>query len=413
MTARDLPQTNRAPRKPDPAGEVYLAPGALVPGATPGAQQGPAYVETPTAYDAVLLLAFGGPEGPDDVLPFLHNVTRGRGIPDERLEEVAGHYRHFGGVSPINSQSRKLRAALELELSLRGLGLPVYWGNRNSAPFIDDALREACAAGHRRLLAIATSAFSSYSSCRQYREDLADAVQDAGLGSEIQIDKVRPFFDHPGFLEPIIEGIRGATAQVREMVPGLDLSRELEVLFCAHSIALADAGRSGPPEGEWGEGGFYVAQHRAAAEAVMRRLGHGSVPWRLVYQSRSGASSVSWLEPDVNDALALLPAAGRRAVLLVPLGFVSDHIEVLWDLDVEALATARGLGLAALRTPTPGVHPLFVAGLADLVEERLRGTPAIERPHLTDLGPWHDVCRPGCCESVRSGCRPALAGLIP
>lgn len=401
------------PRKPDSAEGALFAPGAVVPGGTAATHGGPAHVEIPTSYDGVLLMGFGGPEGQDDVLPFLRNVTRGRGIPDERLEEVAHHYRHFGGVSPINEHNRHLRSALASELARRGLDLPVYWGNRNWPPYLPEAIRAAEAAGDRRLLAIATSAFSSYSSCRQYREDLADAVEDAGLATTVEIDKVRPFFDHPGFLEPVIEGLAGAIDEIERQEPGIDPLTEIEVLLCTHSIPLADAGRSGPPDHQWGEGGAYEAQHRAASEAVMTGLGRGAIPWQLVYQSRSGPPSIPWLAPDVNEAIALLPAAGRRAVVLVPLGFVSDHMEVLWDLDVEALLSAREAGLVALRTPTPGIHPLFVSGLADLVEERLHGTPAADRPHLTPMGPWYDTCRPGCCESARSGFRAALCGVAP
>jgi ferrochelatase len=402
-----------APHKPAPATAAYCAPGALVPGATPAAQGGAEFVERPTEYDAILLLGFGGPEGQDDVIPFLRNVTRGRGIPDERLEEVAHHYRHFGGVSPINEHNRRLRSALEAELAARGTALPVYWGNRNWQPYVNDALREAHDAGHSRLLAIATSAYSSFSSCRQYREDLADALEDTGLGAELQVDKVRQFFDHPGFVEPFIEGIRAGLDALLAGNPGLDPNTDVEVLFSTHSIPNADADRSGPPERGFGPGGAYVAQHRAVAESIMRRIGSGAMPWQLVFQSRSGPPSVPWLGPDVNDAIAGLPASGRKAVLIVPLGFVSDHMEVMWDLDVEALETAARVGLAALRTPTPGIHPRYVSGLADLVEERLRGTPAVERPHETALGPWYDVCRPGCCENARLGFKPALAGVAP
>lgn len=399
--------------KPEPAAAAYLAPGAVVPGASPAARQGPAHVEEPVAYDAVLLMGFGGPEGQDDVIPFLRNVTRGRGIPEERLEVVARHYRAFGGVSPVNGNDRRLRDALAAELDARGHGLPVYWGSRNWTPYLSDVIADAAAAGHRRLLAIATSAFSSYSSCRQYREDLADAVEAAGVASTIEIDKVRPYFDHPGFVEPTVEGLSAAIADVAAASPQIDVAREVEVLFCTHSIPLADAGRSGPPDGSWGQGGAYEAQHRALAQAVMARLGRDDLSWQLVFQSRSGPPQMPWLEPDVNDAIRALPDAGRTAAILVPLGFLSDHMEVLWDLDVEALQTCRDVGLVGARVPTPGTHPAFVSGLADLVEERLQGVPASRRPHATALGPWYDVCRPGCCESARSGRRPALAGVVP
>jgi ferrochelatase len=396
--------------KPRPATSAPCAAGAIVPGATPAAQGGAAHVEVPVAYDAILLAGFGGPEGQDDVIPFLRNVTAGRGIPDERLEEVAHHYRHFGGTSPINQQNRDLKAALEAELASRGVDLPVLWGNRNWDPYLNDALREANEAGHRRLIAIATSAYSSYSSCRQYREDFADALEDTSLGDVIEIDKVRQFFDHPGFVTPFIEGVRDALA---ELPAEIDRLTEVEVLFATHSIPSTDAAKSGPAERGFGEGGAYAAQHRAVAEVVMREAGAGDVPWQLVYQSRSGPPSMPWLEPDINDAIDELPAAGRKAIIIVPLGFVSDHMEVLWDLDNEALETAEEHGLVAVRVPTPGTHPAYVAGLVDLVLERVNGTPAAERPAVTELGPWYDVCRPGCCENVRLGFRPALSGIAP
>ena len=400
-------------RKPAPATAAFCAPGAVVPGATEPAQSGPEHVEQPVAYDAILLAGFGGPEGQDDVIPFLRNVTRGRGIPDERLEEVAHHYRHFGGVSPINEHNRQLKAALEAELARRGVDLPVIWGNRNWDPYLNDAVREANDRGFTKLIAIATSAYSSYSSCRQYREDYADALEDTGLSGVLQIDKVRQFFDHPGFVTPFVEGLRDALAKLEAQHAGLNRTTEVEVLFATHSIPTADAAKSGPAERGFGEGGAYAAQHLAVAEVVMREAGAADVPWQLVYQSRSGPPSQPWLEPDVNDAIAELPAAGRKAVVIVPLGFVSDHMEVMWDLDEEAMETAEEHGLAAVRVPTPGVHPAYVAGLVDLVLERVNGAPTADRPHLTDLGPWYDTCRPGCCENVRLGFKPALAGIAP
>ncbi|HCM49745.1 MAG TPA: ferrochelatase, partial [Microbacterium sp.] len=333
-----------------------------------------------------------------------------RGIPDERLEEVAHHYRHFGGVSPINQQNRDLVAALDAELRARGIDLPVYWGNRNWMPYVADAVQQLHADGHRRVLALATSAYSSYSSCRQYREDLADALEATGVGEQLQIDKVAQFFDHPGFVTPFVDGIRSGLEKLREH--GIEKPDEIEVLFSTHSIPVADAERSGPRDRDFGPGGAYAAQHTAVAEQIMRTLGSES-PWQLVYQSRSGPPSVPWLEPDVNDAIAALPAQGRRGVLIVPLGFVSDHMEVMWDLDTEAIETATELGLVAVRTATPGTSPTYVAGLVDLIEERLQGTPASQRERVTSLGPWFDVCRPGCCENARLGFRPALAGLTP
>ncbi|MEO9015586.1 MAG: ferrochelatase [Terrimesophilobacter sp.] len=375
----------------------------------------------PTTYDAILLAGFGGPEGQDDVLPFLRNVTRGRGIPDARLEEVATHYRAFGGVSPINGQNRALKAALEAELARRGVDLPVYWGNRNWAPYLSDALAAAGAAGDTSLITITTSAYSSYSSCRQYREDLAAAVTETGL--ELRLDKVRQYFDHPGFVQPFIEGVRDALAS-----PALSgfAASEIHVLFSTHSIPSEDADRSGPAERHFGPGGAYVAQHLAVASAIMDAVSAAVVApvdavetppaapsWSLVYQSRSGPPSMPWLEPDVNATIEKLAAAGTKAVVIVPLGFVSDHMEVKWDLDTEAAETARVHGVVAVRVPTPGAHPAFVSGLVDLVLERVNGTPIAERPALTDIGPWYDICRPGCCENVRLGFTPALAGEAP
>lgn len=376
------------------------------------ASSGPEYVTEPVAYDGILLASFGGPEGQDDVIPFLRNVTRGRGIPDERLEEVAHHYRHFGGVSPINAQNRALKAALETELAARGVDLPVYWGNRNWGPYLADTLREAADAGSTRLIAIATSAYSSYSSCRQYREDFARELDATGLADSMVIDKVGQYFDHPGFVGPFVAGVEDGLRELEQRVPGIDLATQAHVLFCTHSIPTGDADRSGPAARGFGEGGAYAAQHRAVADVVMGRAGR-DVPWDLVFQSRSGPPTQPWLEPDVNDALRQLAADGIRAVLLVPLGFVSDHMEVMWDLDEEATETAKELGIVSVRTPTPGVDPAYVAGLIDLILERVHGTPASARPRETDLGPWYDVCRPGCCENARLGFRPAVAGLVP
>ena len=379
-----------------------------------------------TEYDAILLAGFGGPEGQDDVIPFLRNVTRGRGIPEERLEEVAHHYRHFGGVSPINNQNRALKAALEAELAFRGIDLPVIWGNRNWNPYLAEVITTAHEAGHNRLIAIATSAYSSYSSCRQYREDFAAALTDTGLEGTVQIDKVRQFFDHPGFVLPFIDGVKEGLAEVQAAVPGINLQTEVEVLFATHSIPSTDAAKSGQdlsdldadgqPVRRYGDDGAYAAQHRAVAEVVMAAAtpsAEEQPAWQLVYQSRSGPPSMPWLEPDINDVIATLPTRGIRAVVIVPLGFVSDHMEVLWDLDTEAMETAAENGLHAVRVPTPGTNPAYVSGLVDLVMERVNDVPVDERPALTELGPWYDVCRPGCCENVRLGFKPALAGMTP
>lgn len=386
-----------------------------VPFGSAAVQSGAEHIETPVAYDAILLAGFGGPEGQDDVIPFLRNVTRGRGIPDERLEEVAHHYRHFGGISPINGQNRALKAALEAELAARGIDLPVYWGNRNWAPYLEEAVQDAAAAGRGTLLAIATSAYSSFSSCRQYREDFARVLTETGLSEKVTIDKVRQFFDHPGFVAPFVTGVRSA---VEGFLADGVAPQKVHVLFSTHSIPLDDAKRSGPRDVDFGPGGAYAAQHEAVAAFIMAEVASvvpaaAEIPWELVYQSRSGPPSQPWLEPDVCDVIAELPQRGAEAVAIVPLGFVSDHMEVLWDLDTEALDAAAEAGLAAVRTPTPGVDPAYVSGLVDLLEERLRGTPASERPHRTALGPWFDVCRPACCENVRAGFKPAASGIAP
>jgi len=412
---------------------MSITNGDLVVGAASAqAAAGFEHVTEPVAYDAILLASFGGPEGQDDVIPFLRNVTRGRGIPEERLEEVAHHYRAFGGISPINQQNRELKAALEAELARRGIDLPVLWGNRNWDPYLRDALTEAKEQGFTKLIAVGTSAYSSYSSCRQYREDYAIALDETGLTGQIQIDKVRQFFDHPGFVQPFIDGV---TQGLTDAAAAGFAPQDIHVLFSTHSIPTTDAGKSGP------EGNAYQNQHLAVAEVVMAaamaRTDEGSgdlgdpgpgsagifgqagvaeipaIGWSLVYQSRSGPPTQPWLEPDISDAMNELASTGTKAFIIVPLGFVSDHMEVKWDLDTEAMETAEELGVWATRTPTPGIDPAYVTGLVDLVMERVNGTPTEQRPALTELGPWYDTCRPGCCENVRLGFKPALAGILP
>ena len=357
------------------------------------------------AYHALLLVSFGGPEGPDDVMPFLENVTRGRGIPRERLDAVAHHYLALGGVSPINAQNRALLAALRDELAAREIELPLYWGNRNWHPYLAETVSELHADGHRRILALATSAFASYSSCRQYREDLAAAIPAIGFEDTVEIDKIRLYFDHPGFLGPFAEGVESALAELA--ADGVDPA-SIRVLFTTHSIPEVMAAASGPP-GRFGVGGAYVAQHRAAMEAVvelLRARGVRAPPWSLAYQSRSGSPDVPWLGPDVNDALRLGHAEGMTAAVIVPIGFVSDHVEVIWDLDTEARQTCDGLGVRMTRVTTPGTHPLFVSGLVDLVVERATGGRAAA---LSPLGPWPGICARECCANAR-GPLPAVAG---
>ena len=372
----------------------------------------------PKAYDALILASFGGPEGQEDVIPFLRNVTRGRGIPDERLEEVATHYRANGGVSPINAQNRALISAIEAELVRRGLELPVYFGNRNWEPYFPDTLQRAYDDGHRRILTVTTSAYSCYSSCRQYREDMGLAMERTGLEGKVDLDKTRQYFNHPGFVEPFAEGLRADLASLREEV-GEDA--RVHLLFATHSIPTADAAAAGPRglaaalrEQAGGEPGdvegadAYSAQHLDVLREVLARVPEAEgVDWSLVYQSRSGAPHVPWLEPDINDALEALAgpdapadADGRAVagVVVVPVGFVSDHMEVVWDLDTEAKDTAAELGVAFRRTPTPGTDPRFVSGLVDIVEERLGRREG--REAVGCFPAWYDVCRPDCCVKV-------------
>ncbi len=351
---------------------------------------------TRTGYDAVLLAGFGGPEGPDDVMPFLRNVTRGRGIPDERLVEVSHHYQALGGRSPINEQNRRLRAALAAELDV-----PVLWGNRNWAPFIGDVVRDAHEAGLVRLLGVATSAYSSYSSCRQYREDFGMALQSTDLVGSVRIDKVRPYFDLPGFRAPFVEGTIAALRDAG--AAGVPVS-EVEVVFTTHSIPSTMADASGSAAlGDHTGGGAYVAQHLAVAAAVIDEVAAtiGEVPaWQLAYQSRSGPPSMPWLEPDVNDVISAVADAGTRGVIVVPIGFVSDHVEVIWDLDREAADTAWEAGLFFARVGTPGTDPRFVGDLAGLIRERLTAAPG-RFPGLAGVPRRPDFCATGCCVNAR------------
>jgi protoporphyrin/coproporphyrin ferrochelatase len=334
-------------------------------------------------YDAFLLVSFGGPEGPDDVMPFLRNVTAGRPVPPERLAAVAEHYYRFGGVSPINQQCRDLLAAVEKEFAGAGIDLPVYWGNRNWHPYLADTLSAMAADGVSRALAFVTSAYSSYSSCRQYLDDI-EAARAAVGPSAPAVDKIRQYFNHPGFVEPNAAAVRQAASSLPDAAPGRG---DFGLVFTAHSIPTAMADSSGPA------GGAYPAQLAETAALVASRIGYER-DWRLAYSSRSGPSSQPWLEPDVNDCLTDLAAAGSRAVVVSPIGFVSDHMEVKFDLDVEAAETARRLGLSFARAATPGTDPRFVAMIADLVRERLQDAP---RAALGTLGAGPDVCRAGCC----------------
>lgn len=336
--------------------------------------------------DALLLVSFGGPEGPDDVLPFLQNVTRGRDVPPERLEEVGRHYLEvFGGVSPINEQAKALKAALEAELAARGPELPVYWGNRNWHPYLTDAVRQMRDDGVRHALAVVTSAFPSYSGCRQYREDWFRARAEVGRDAPL-VSKLRHYWAEDGFLSTMARNVEAARPG-----PGARL------VFTAHSIPLSMADTSGP------EGQAYVDTLRTAAAGVVERLDR-AYDWDLVFQSRSGPPQVLWLEPDVNDHLRALHAEGVREVVLVPIGFTSDHVEVLYDLDLEAQQTAAALpGFALSRAATVGTDAAFVAMLRDLVAERLAG----EEQASHGAPSTYDRCPVGCCPTPAR--RPAAA----
>jgi protoporphyrin/coproporphyrin ferrochelatase len=338
-------------------------------------------------YDALLLLSFGGPEGPEDVMPFLRNVTRGRGIPPERLAEVAEHYEHFHGVSPINAANRALLEAIRVEFAERGIDLPVYWGNRNWKPYLADTVRHMRDDGIKRALVFTTSATASYSACRQYREDLVQAHAVAGAGAP-ELVKLRHFFDHPDFVAANADGVRAAL----ESLP-LDERDGARLVFTAHSIPVSMNDNSGPHAD-----GLYAAQHRETARLVAETVRGPGAAFDLVWQSRSGPPAVPWLEPDINDHLRALAAAGTSAVVVSPTGFVADHVEVIWDLDTEARDTAAELGLHYARAATAGTHPAFLSAIAALVEERLHG---MEPLALGSLGLCGIDCPAGCCPAPR------------
>jgi protoporphyrin/coproporphyrin ferrochelatase len=349
-------------------------------------------------YDALLLYSFGGPNKPEDVVPFLRNVTAGKGIPDERLEEVGEHYYGFGGKSPINEQNLALKAALEAELAARGLDLPVVWGNRNWAPYTTDAVDELEELGAKRAVALVTSAYSSYSGCRQYREDLAVTLDKRGqLGPDgstgVQFDKVRSYFNHPGFAQANVDAVVEAYAEL-EANGGSGAAAKL--VFVTHSIPDTMEAASRISRATYSEQHLDLA--RVVAAAAAERLGH-EVPWDLAYCSRSGPPSQPWLEPDVNDHLEALAGEGVRDVVLSPIGFISDHMEVAYDLDTEALATAKDLGITAVRAGTVGTREPFVRGLVDLILERAalaRDEPVTEAT-VGSLPALRSVCAPGCC----------------
>lgn len=342
------------------------------------------------AYDALLVVSFGGPEGMEDVMPFLENVTRGRGVPRERLVGVAHHYELFGGVSPINEQNRRLIAALRDELERRGPRLPVYWGNRNWHPMLADAIRQMRDDGIKRALAFVTSAYSSYSGCRQYREDIERARAAAGRDAPA-IDKLRAFYNHPGFVEPNAENLRAAL----EQVPAARRA-DARVAFTAHSIPSAMAA-----------GCDYEVQLLDTCRLVAERA--NAKNWRLVFQSRSGSPHVPWLEPDICDHLRELKLTGAADAIVHPVGFISDHMEVLYDLDTEARQVSEEIGLNLIRAATVGTHPAFVSMIRELIAER---TEADAQPRaLGTRGASHDVCPADCC--LPGAARPAATAAAP
>jgi len=355
-------------------------------------------------YEAVLLVSFGGPERPEEVMPFLRNVTRGRGIPAERLAEVGQHYFLFGGKSPINDQCRRLLTGLTNELRSRDLQLPMYWGNRNWHPYLRDELRAIERDGHRRVLAVVTSAYPSYSSCRQYRENLFDAAQ----GTQVQLDRIRHYSNHPGFIQASVDATLEALERLGESAD------EAHLVFVTHSIPTAMAETAGPAPRS--HGGAYVDWHAAAVSEVAQRVRQRraqNYQSDLVYCSRSGPASQPWLEPDINDHLRQLAARGVKAVVVVPIGFVSDHMEVVFDLDTEAAGTAETCRLAFARAATAGEHPAFVRGLVELMLERAAAARG-EKPDRPALGTapigWYE-CQSGCCPNLREPGRPALCQL--
>ena len=343
-----------------------------------------------TSYDAILLVSFGGPEGPDDVMPFLENVLRGKNVPRERMLEVAEHYNHFGGVSPINAQCRDLLDALRPELKAHRIDLPVYWGNRNWAPMLPDTLLQMKRDGIQRALAFVTSSCSSYSSCRQYRENIADAQEAAGEEAP-QVDKIRVFYNHPDFIAASAVRVHSAIDQIPEERRG-----QLRIAFTAHSIpnSMSDSCD-------------YVKQLNEASRLVAEAVGVSEDRWQLVYQSRSGPPQIPWLEPDICDHLRDIRAAGVDDVIIMPIGFLSDHMEVMFDLDEEAREVCDEIGLNMVRSGTVGTHPRFVTMIRKLIEERLSGAA---RECAGRFGANHDVCPLDCCPRPQRpgpGMRPA------
>jgi ferrochelatase len=338
-------------------------------------------------YDALLVVSFGGPESNDEVIPFLENVLRGKNVPRERMLTVAEHYYHFGGKSPINQQNRELIAVLQTELDQNGMKLPIFWGNRNWHPLLVDTLLQMKNEGVRRALAFVTSAYSSYSGCRQYRENVAAAQAQVGPGAP-DIDKLRVFYNHPGFIEPTVERVRAALKNLPEHT-----RNRARVVFTAHSIPLSMA-----------QSCRYVEQLKEVCRLVSTKLGRSGD--RLVYQSRSGPPTQPWLEPDVLDYVREIKQRDLAAgVVIAPIGFISDHMEVLYDLDTEAKHLCQELQLPMVRAGTVGAHPRFVRMIRELIEERMSEEPV--RIALGALGPSDDICPTDCCPAPQ---RPAQLG---
>lgn len=343
--------------------------------------------ERATNYDAILVVSFGGPESREDVIPFLENVLRGRNVPRERMLAVAEHYYHFDGKSPINQQTRELISALKHELELLGPHLPVYWGNRNWHPMLADTLRQMKQDGIGRALGFVTSAFSSYSGCRQYREDIARAQSEVGSGAP-EIDKIRVFFNHPGFVEATEDRIREAFKEIPAQA-----NHNVQLVYTAHSIPLSMANTSD-----------YVRQLQELRRLVSGRLGIRNDV--LVYQSRSGAPGQPWLEPDILDYLREVKQTNlASAVVLAPISFISDHMEVLYDLDIEARQLCDSLSLPMVRAKTVGVHPKFIAMVRELILERTDGA---ERRALGSFGARQDECAADCCPGPQKPTRPQM-----
>jgi ferrochelatase len=338
-------------------------------------------------FDAILVVAFGGPEGRDDVIPFLENVLRGRNVPRERMLEVAEHYYHFEGISPINAQVRELIDRLRPELQSHGIHLPIYWGNRNWHPLLADTLQQMKRAGIHRAVAFVTSAYSSYSSCRQYLQDIERAQQEVGAGAP-QVEKLRPFFNHPLFVEANADRVRTALAEFPD-----EVRDQAHVVYTAHSIPLSMASQCD-----------YAQQLEDIYRLVSESVNVPAERWSIAWQSRSGRPEDPWLAPDILDHLQALTEQGVSNVLVAPVGFLSDHMEVLYDLDVEARDRAAELRLNLVRAETVGTHPLFVQMIRKLIEERLSGTT--ERAAVGRFPARPDACPADCCPVPRRPVQP-------